>query len=475
MDHELGGLRIVCGWGIAHTSRTCAMRSEGVKSRNRPVRMLHTQLLFSSILLHLQQKVATSRPLRVILVAALLWSIPALAHGADTPAGWPRHVIDDSSRGADGVRLGDLDGDGLPDFVTGWEEGGVVRVCLNPGPDGCRERWPSVIVGPAASAEDALFVDLDGDGTLEVVTCLEGRARRMQVHWPPSLPTGADLSARRRHLLDPNRWRTETIPATDGQTMWMFCVPLQVDGRRGVDLIVGSKNSGGTIGWLEAPADPHDLPAWRLHPLREAGWIMALATADLDHDSDTDLLFSDRKGSRRGVSWLENPGPETTVSGARWVEHAILAASDDVMFVDFVTGGNGWQLAAAVKPKQLVVCASADDVGRPWQIRTELAIPARFGTAKAVRFAALNPGAPAGLVFTCEGANGDRSGVGWLPADTGGHFQSARDIGGPAGLKYDLIELLDLDADGDLDVITCEETDNLGVIWYENPARAKGR
>ena len=38
----------------------------------------------------------------------------------------------------------------------------------------------------------------------------------------------------------------------------------------------------------------------------------------------------------------------------------------------------------------------------------------------------------------------------------------------------DRIELLDLDGDGDLDVLTCEERQNkngLGVIWYENPAR----
>ena len=31
--------------------------------------------------------------------------------------------------------------------------------------------------------------------------------------------------------------------------------------------------------------------------------------------------------------------------------------------------------------------------------------------------------------------------------------------------------MLDLDADGDRDVVTCEERDNLGVIWYENPSR----
>jgi hypothetical protein len=30
---------------------------------------------------------------------------------------------------------------------------------------------------------------------------------------------------------------------------------------------------------------------------------------------------------------------------------------------------------------------------------------------------------------------------------------------------------VDLDNDGDLDVITTEEVKNLGVIWYENPSQ----
>ena len=39
------------------------------------------------------------------------------------------------------------------------------------------------------------------------------------------------------------------------------------------------------------------------------------------------------------------------------------------------------------------------------------------------------------------------------------------------GIKYDHLEVLDIDGDGDLDILTCEEHETnggLGVIWYEN-------
>jgi len=31
------------------------------------------------------------------------------------------------------------------------------------------------------------------------------------------------------------------------------------------------------------------------------------------------------------------------------------------------------------------------------------------------------------------------------------------------------VQLVDIDGDGDRDLLTCEERDNLGVIWYEHP------
>ena len=79
-------------------------------------------------------------------------------------APWKMHIIDNTSRGADGVRLADVNGDGRPDIVTGWEEGGVIRVYHHPGKAKVKQPWPRVQVGKVKSPEDAVFADLDGDG-----------------------------------------------------------------------------------------------------------------------------------------------------------------------------------------------------------------------------------------------------------------------------------------------------------------------
>src|SRR5262245_39481562 len=98
---------------------------------------------------------------------------------------WPRHTIDGASRGADGVRLADINGDGRLDITTGWEEGGVIRVYTHPGREKVREVWPAVTVGRVRTPEDAVFTDLDADGAIDVVSSCEGKERTIFFHWAP--------------------------------------------------------------------------------------------------------------------------------------------------------------------------------------------------------------------------------------------------------------------------------------------------
>ena len=392
------------------------------------------------------------------LSISLLSVIPLF--GQERGAPWKRHVIDGTSRGADGTRTADVNGDGLPDIATVWEESGVVRAYLHPGADRVRKPWPGVTVGRVGSPEDAVFVDLDGDGAVDVVSSCEGRVRSLFVHWAPR-QKGA--------YLHPQAWKTEALPAARGTMSWMFCLPLQVDGERGIDLVVGAKGGGARIGWLESPGNPRDLAAWKWHPLREAGWIMSLVATDMDGDGDRDVLLSDRRGKKRGCSWLENPGRARAASS--WKEHPIGGADREVMFLTQadLDGDGRRDVLAAVRGRELVYFRRGAGKPETWTPHV-IPLPRNTGTAKSVAVADIDLDGRRDIVLSCENAAG-ASGVLWLSARASfldAHWDS-HEIGGPSGRKFDLVRLVDLDLDGDLDVLTSEEGDNLGVVWYENP------
>lgn len=417
-------------------------------------------LLVRSLRSHPSQRMPVNHVIVWAVIVALPWA--AICPAAEN---WQMYTIDASSRGADGVRLVDVNADGLADIATGWEEGGQICIYLNPGPEKAKKTWPAVTVGQVSSPEDAVFVDVDGDGAVDVVSCCEGRTRTIYVHWAPK-----DASK----YLDPAAWTTEAIPATEDRQMWMFCVPMQVDHLWGIDLVVGSKGAGAMVGWLQAAEDPRDLNAWKLHRLRDAGWIMSLILADMDADGDEDILFSDRRGPESGMYWLELVALSYPADARAWDTHAIGATGSEIMFIacEPTAGGREREVIAAVKPYKIQRFQAPKRKGEQWTVSEFDCDPERFGTVKAVRAADMTGDGKTELVITCEHARGEKSGV-FMASFARAAADRPRfiDIGGAPGVKYDRIELLDLDGDDDLDILTCEEADNLGVIWYENPLR----
>jgi len=100
-------------------------------------------------------------------------------------------------------------------------------------------------------------------------------------------------------------------------------------------------------------------------------------------------------------------------------------------------------------------------------------MPSWTGGTKGIAVGDIDGDGTADLVFTCEGAKAPLAGAGWFRQQRKGDRTTWRpiDLAGPTGLKYDRIELRDLDGDGDLDLVTCEERDHNAVFWYENPTR----
>jgi hypothetical protein len=110
-------------------------------------------------------------------------------------------------------------------------------------------------------------------------------------------------------------------------------------------------------------------------------------------------------------------------------------------------------------------------------------IPPGAGGGKAVQVADIDLDGQLDMAVGCENAIDGKIGPFWLsykqnPTEI--HWIPTS-ISGPDGFINNLIQIADLDDDGDLDVVTVEEKGpylakgykgkELGVIWYEDPER----
>jgi hypothetical protein len=253
-----------------------------------------------------------------------------------------------------------------------------------------------------------------------------------------------------------------------------------IDGDGRDDIVAGGKASPATIGWFRAPPAPRDGSAWRYRPMSPVAWTMSVIPRDVDGDSDADVVLSDRLPIRepgqpsrydlRGTRWLENRN-----GGTDWVNHPIgfgrgehkflrIADFDRDGFDDILDGASGATYNKTFFRRNLGLWG-------PWAV-TEIPQPTGVGWYQDVNTGDLDRDGDTDLVFSYSHADGDLSGVVWLARVDGDQWER-REISGPAGTKFDNVELYDVDGDGDLDAITTEQIEQLGIVWYENPTIAR--
>lgn len=384
---------------------------------------------------------------------------------------WVRHEIYKSTlSGADGVNIATINGSMA--ITSPWEQSSKVTVSLMHPTDPTMV-WPTVILPGAISApEDSVFADVDNDGAMDVITVGDG-SKKIWISFGPTNPADTLTAA---------AWTTITLNAATNVQNWLQAAHADLNGDSVKDIVAGGRvGAGAAVGYFTT-TDPRNASAYTWVPVAAVGTLWSLIPRDVDVDGDLDLVISDNAQigadtTRMGTRWLENPGTGT------WTNHQIFNYKGADQLARFMH-------ADALR----VIDGSSRDTGASflnirtttdwltWSV-TNVPYPSNSGHYNAVRPADIDQDGNEDLVISMHHADTDYttapedlSGVLWLQSDGAGGWNRG-EISGDPGIKYDNVELRDIDGDGDLDVIVTEQgmagttpaADKHGLEWYENP------
>ncbi len=314
----------------------------------------------------------------------------------------------------------DVNGDGRIDFITcsyfeknvGWVE--------NPGVPG--QEWTYHEIDKPGNSEAAVLVDLDGDGKPDVLPNSVNT-----VAWY-SLESASSQPSWKKHDFG-------TLAAGHG----IGSGDINRDGR--LDLLTPK-------GWFEAPADPKTAATWTWHPDWNLGATgIQILAKDLDGDGKVELVFG--MGHDRGLFWAKQ---EIGADGKfTWIKKSIdptLSSVHVLSWVDLDGDGKTNELLSGKRVYAHEIEAGDIEPSQVAYYQFDL-----YGADLVWR---------KHLIFRGEHANAS------TPKE-GGKRDAQKDFpAGTAGTGLE-VPIVDLDGDGDLDLVCPGKS---GLYWFENPLRS---
>lgn len=384
------------------------------------------------------------------ILAGFLFSAAIIGEAAP---GWKKHVVQPASKTAGNINdanSADFDGDGHLDLIASFDGG----VWMFLGPD-----WKRSIkvykfgLGPRGrklrpGCIHACLMDIDGDGDLDYI------GSNNHVFW---LECPDDPRA--------GSWAYRLV---DGEILGTHCLitgDVNRDGR--LDLIANSGRGPGqtrypnSLTWIERPKNVRGAKSWVRHVFGDKdapGGSHYSGFGDLNGDGRGDIAFGAKGGDRfpggEWFAWWEQPKNPREV----WKKHLLsdkqpgatniqpVDLNDDGHMDLFATRGHGKGVLWFKGPKFKAI-----------EIDEEIVKPHSLAIGDID-----GDGDPDAVSCGYE-----KTGMAvWYENDGKAGFTRHR-IGGNQG-SYDT-RLVDLDKDGDLDVLIAGHFSN-NLVWFENPA-----
>ena len=403
---------------------------------------------------------------------------------------WEEHLVDDQDlgevrlRGATALATADLDKDGIPDVISAYQGSSHVRVAFGSDDPGTWFRLSLAEGAEALGVSDLAIEDLNGDGYPDLIAASEGHLLYLQN------PGGRTHN----HTVRGWRWDRVIPPVTKGRGAYsrVWFADLNDDGSFEVVAVsaLGTRGEGpavaqaeGVVSWFEPGADPLNPEGWQQHVLARVNAPLAAGSADLDGDGDIDVFAV--TGGEQSVLWFENLGglPVTFQAHAGTLEMpaggSLQPSSSHLAFHDFNANGRldvvfgdtptsiawleqpadasgSWTLHAigSIAPDQVADLTLADVTGDE---QPDVIVGSASQGPHEEDGESITPAEPVGRIAWFEN-----------PGSASGNWKR-HDVSRRARGRFGAFALLDLDEDGDLDLLgTRAGSGGLdGVFWLE--------